>query len=158
MEAEYASKGVAGAGLGLGIAGTALALLQGGGLGGLFGGGWGCNCGTGAMAAGGAALATIAEKDAKIAQLTAELDSDRKLIQVWDNLNTKREATDKEVATLKAAFAAQAAILASITKVVVPNTAVCPGWGNVTITPAAATTTAAATAPAAVAANGAVAR
>lgn len=40
--AEFASKGVAGAGLGLGIAGTALGLLNGnGGLGGLLGGG--CN-------------------------------------------------------------------------------------------------------------------
>lgn len=39
--AEFASKGVAGAGLGLGIAGTALGLLNnnGGGLGGLLGGG-----------------------------------------------------------------------------------------------------------------------
>lgn len=40
--AEYASKGVAGSGLGLGIAGTALGLLNNGGnglLGGLLGGG-----------------------------------------------------------------------------------------------------------------------
>lgn len=36
--AEYASKGVAGSGLGLGIAGTALALLGNNGLNGLFGG------------------------------------------------------------------------------------------------------------------------
>lgn len=34
---DYASKGVAGSGLGLGIAGTALGLLNGGGLGALFG-------------------------------------------------------------------------------------------------------------------------
>lgn len=32
-------------------------------------------------------------------------------------------------------------VLAQITKCVVPNTAVCPGWGNVVITPAAAPTT-----------------
>lgn len=32
-------------------------------------------------------------------------------------------------------------VLAQITAVRVPNTAVCPGWGNVTITPAAAPTT-----------------
>ena len=32
-------------------------------------------------------------------------------------------------------------VLAQITKCVVPNAAVCPGWGNVTITPAAAPTT-----------------
>lgn len=30
--------------------------------------------------------------------------------------------------------------LANITKTVVPNTAVCPGWGNVTVTPATTTT------------------
>lgn len=35
----------------------------------------------------------------------------------------------------------QIAQLQSLTKLVVPNTSVCPGWGNVTITPAAATTT-----------------
>ena len=40
IENKYASKGVAGAGLGLGIAGTALGLLQGNGLNGLLGG-WG---------------------------------------------------------------------------------------------------------------------
>ena len=32
-------------------------------------------------------------------------------------------------------------VLAQITKCVVPNSAVCPGWGSVTITPAAAPTT-----------------
>ena len=35
----------------------------------------------------------------------------------------------------------QIAQLQGLTKLVVPNTSVCPGWGNVTITPAAATTT-----------------
>ena len=34
----------------------------------------------------------------------------------------------------------QIAQLQSLTKLVVPNTSVCPGWGNVTITPAATTT------------------
>ena len=42
---DYASKGVAGAGLGLGIAGTALGLLGGNGLNGILGNGWGNNCG-----------------------------------------------------------------------------------------------------------------
>ena len=37
-ENDYANKGVAGAGLGLGIAGTALGLLNNGGFGNLFGG------------------------------------------------------------------------------------------------------------------------
>lgn len=151
MEATYASKGVAGAGLGLGIAGTALALLQGGGLGGLFGG-WGCNGGT--AVAGGMGLAALAEKDAKIAELRAELDTDRKLVQVWDNLNTKREATDKEVSILKAKCDYLQYVLGSITKVVVPNDAVCPGWGSVTIATAAGTGTGTAAGTAAVAAKG----
>ena len=38
VEKDFASKGVAGAGLGLGIAGTALGLLNGNGLGGILGG------------------------------------------------------------------------------------------------------------------------
>ena len=43
VDKDYASKGVAGAGLGLGIAGTALGLLGNGGLPGILGG-WGGNC------------------------------------------------------------------------------------------------------------------
>lgn len=72
---EFASKGVAGAGLGLGIAGTALGLLNGNGnglLGGLLGG-WGGN----AALAGGTALGVLAEKDARIAALEAENYSDK---------------------------------------------------------------------------------
>jgi hypothetical protein len=38
-------------------------------------------------------------------------------------------------------MAGQIAQLQSLTKLVVPNTSVCPGWGNVTITPAAAAAT-----------------
>lgn len=141
MEASYASKGVAGAGLGLGIAGTALALLQGGGLGGLFGG-WGCNGGT--AVAGGMGLAALAEKDAKIAQLRAELDTDRKLVQVWDNLNTKRESSDMKIAALEASVAGLNQVLQRITRVVVPIDAVCPQpmpQFNSWTAPTAATTT-----------------
>lgn len=40
-----------------------------------------------------------------------------------------------------AAIAALQATVAQITKLVVPNDAVCPGWGNVTVTPATTTST-----------------
>lgn len=40
-----------------------------------------------------------------------------------------------------AAIAALQATVAQITKLVVPNAAICPGWGNVTVTPATTTTT-----------------
>jgi hypothetical protein len=35
----------------------------------------------------------------------------------------------------------QIAQLMGLTKLVVPNASICPGWGNVTVTPAAAPTT-----------------
>lgn len=125
---EYASKGVAGTALGVGIGSLGLQLL-GGGLGGLFGG-----CGFGGCGCNPMMYSTIAEKDAKIAQLSAELDTDRKLIQVWDSLNTKREETDKKVAILEAKNEAMQYIISNITRVVVPNPAVCPGWGATTTT------------------------
>ena len=77
---EFASKGVAGSGLGLGIAGTALGLLNangnGGLLGGLLGGGY-------QNAQSGMALNALAEKDAKIAELTAMRYSDNQDAAVY---------------------------------------------------------------------------
>lgn len=80
---EFASKGVAGSGLGLGIAGTALGVLNSaangnGLLGGLFGG-----CGGMNGAAGGMALNALAERDAKIAKLEAERHSDTKSVELY---------------------------------------------------------------------------
>ena len=63
--AEYASKGVAGLGLGLGIAGTALGLLNNGGNGGVLGGLFGNNNQT-----------TISALQAENSQLKAENYSD----------------------------------------------------------------------------------
>lgn len=68
---DYASKGVAGAGLGLGIAGTALWLLSGGLGGGLFGNRFGT--------AGAAALSIIADENGMI-------DADGILNDMIDNL------------------------------------------------------------------------
>ena len=91
--AEFASKGVAGTGLGLGIAGTALGLLNGGlgglGLGGLFGG-------NAATLAGGTALGVLSEKDARIAELTAEKYADGVAKEVYiqslaDNKSVREE-------------------------------------------------------------------
>lgn len=187
METEYASKGVAGAGLGLGIAGTALGLLN-GGLGNL---GFGLGGNGAAMAAGAAGLGVMAEKDAKIAELTAErytngavsdlakvnFTRDREIEGRVSSLEATQKAeaaafaeyraSQKEIQELReklveqkittvAATAATAAtglqceinklsgVLASITKIVVPNTSVCPGWGPVTITPTPVATPAAA--------------
>ena len=78
IENKYASKGVAGAGLGLGIAGTALGLLQGNGLSGILGNGWG-NGWMGAPANGCIPSENMpvtrydAGKDARIAELETEV-------------------------------------------------------------------------------------
>ena len=93
VEKDYASKGVAGAGLGLGIAGTALGLLGNGGLPGLLGG-WGGyngnNWGAGVChenmpinryEAG--LQAAIAAKESQSALRDANTYNDQKLLEVY---------------------------------------------------------------------------
>lgn len=142
---DYASKGVAGSGLGLGIAGTALGLLNGNGLGGLFG----CNnnCAVNAMA-GNAMVATLAEKDAEIGQLKAEKYTNDKLGEAYIALNNQINKVASDLAALSLnnerrisglegqvsclAQATNTAIaginntLGTITKTVIPIGAVCP--------------------------------
>ena len=138
------SAGVAGAGLGLGIAGTALGLLQNGGLNGIFGGGNQCND-----------TRAISALESEIAKLKSERYTDKVGTEVYAELNKKFNeigqfvaGMDKNSAVAEAINAERiscltnrVAALEALTKVVVPNSSVCPGWGNVTITPAAATTT-----------------
>ena len=152
--AEFASKGVAGSGLGLGIAGTALGLLNNGGLGGILGGGWN-NCGcSDNMAVNRYELSMqteLAAKDGKIALLESNIYTDQKLNDLRNYIDAKVGAVEGAVnaqavynatntATINC-IQGQVAQLFGLTKLVVPNTSVCPGWGNVTITPATTTTT-----------------
>lgn len=172
---EYASKGVAGTGLGLGIAGTALGLLAGNGGGFLNGILGGNNC----AAAVAQKDAVIAQQGATIAELRAERDTDRKIADLYGSMvRDNKELTlfltnlDKRVTAVETAAPLQAKIvdqqiarvvdqincccnasnaaianlqatINGVTKIVIPNTSVCPGWGNVTITPQAATAAAA---------------
>ena len=87
---EFASKGVAGSGLGLGIAGLSVALLNGanggnGILGGLFGNGMN-------QYAQGAAQAVLSEKDATIARLMSEKYADKVGTEVY--AQSRRENQD----------------------------------------------------------------
>ena len=142
---DYASKGVAGSGLGLGIAGTALALLNNNGLGGLFGN-------NSAMLAGNAAIASLAEKDAEIGQLKAEKYTNDKLSETYIALNSQINKVAGDLATLSLnnerrigalegqvsslAQATNSAIaginntLGGITKTIVPKDAICPEFMN----------------------------
>ena len=148
-------KGVAGSGLWLGIAGTALGLLNNGGLNGLFGNNrCGCNQQQFVTKQEFDLGQQLAAKDSEIGLLRADKYTDQKLIEVYEKLqaqiNALKEsqyAINLQQSTLNATQTAtisclqqQVSQLQSLTKLVVPNTSVCPGWGNVTITPAATTT------------------
>ena len=149
--AEFASKGVAGSGLGLGIAGTALGVLN-GGLGNLFGGNMN-NCSeNNYINRYELELENkIVSKDSEIALLKSNIYTDQKIADVYERLNTKIGGVEAAVNTQAVVNATitstigcmqgQIAQLQGLTKMVVPNTSVCPGWGNVTITPATTTTT-----------------
>lgn len=159
-EYDVASSGVGGTGLGLGIAGTALGLLNGGGgglLSGLFGGNNNnCACSDNMLVNRYemAMQQQIAAKDAKIGLLESNIYTDQKIADVYERLNTKIQANKdaQDAVNLQQAvyngtntaalncMQGQIAQLYSLTKLIVPNSSICPGWGNVTITPAASTT------------------
>ena len=131
---EYASKGVAGTGLGLGIAGTALGALD--MLGGLFG----------------MARKPETEGDRPVTRYEMGLYQQ---ISAKDNEITGlrgMQYTDRAVQGVQAQISAQAAYnatmnatvgfiqnqitqLQGITKLVVPNANVSPGWGHVAVEP-----------------------
>lgn len=158
---EYASKGVAGAGLGLGIAGTSLGLLN-GGLGNILGG-MGCNtvCSESTPVNRYELDMTqkMANKDMEIAYWRGQDETNRKISETYANLEGQIKDLAREVrcnkdeqtginlqqavynGTNTAALncmQGQIAQLYSLTKLIVPNGSVCPGYGEVTITPAAA--------------------
>lgn len=151
--AEFASKGVAGAGLGTGIAGLALGVLN-GGLGNLLGGGWN-NCGcSDNMAVSRYELgqeSRIAKLESEVALRDANIYNDQKILELYKYIDGKLEGVNATLATQAVYNATQTATincmggqinqLFALTKLVVPNTSVCPGWGNVTITPSTTPTT-----------------
>lgn len=88
---EFASKGVAGAGLGLGIAGTALGLLNNNCGNGLLGGLFGGNCGNGARY--GAELQYISELQSRVQALEAEKTANTNMVAAFN----QTVANDKEL-------------------------------------------------------------
>lgn len=158
---EYASKGVAGAGLGLGIAGTALGLLN---------GGWGLLNGMGNGCGGCCSESTpvnryelnlvqeIAAKDAHIGLLEADKYTDQKIVEAYKDLqaqitaikdnqtaiNTQQAVYNGTNTAMINCMQQQIAELLALTKRIVPNPSICPGWGDVKITPASASATPAA--------------
>ena len=148
--AEFASKGVAGSGLALGIAGTALGILN-GGLGNILGTNCGCSENMAVTRYELGQEQKIAKLESEIALRDANIYSDQKLSEVYKDLSARingLEAGLNAQAVYNATNTAtinciqgQVAQLFGLTKLVVPNTSVCPGWGSVTITPSTTTTT-----------------
>nr|DAQ00874.1 MAG TPA: hypothetical protein [Caudoviricetes sp.] len=150
---EYASKGIANAGLTTGIIGTALSGLMALG---------GNNILGGRMVAAGAADGEhlVSRYELQLTQenavLKAQADVDKKLVEVYNSINDKansiREsfnAFEKEQLVYNGVNTAtisciqnQVNALMGMTKLVIPNSSVCPGWGNATVTVTPGTTTA----------------
>lgn len=139
--AEFASKGVAGAGLGTGIAGLALGVLN-GGLGNLFGG-----CGNGVCSENQFVNRyelemenKLVNKDSEIALLKANAYTDQKLVDVYKDLagqinafkseqgaiNTQQAVYNATANASIGCLQAQVAQLQGLTKLVVPADNVCP--------------------------------
>lgn len=142
--AEFASKGVAGSGLGLGIAGTALGLLN-GGLGNVLGTGYN-NCADNQFINRYELEMEnkMVAKDSEIALLKSNIYTDQKIADVYERLNNKIAGVEAAVNTQAVVNATmtgtiscmqgQIAQLQSLTKLVIPNSSVCPGWGDVNVT------------------------
>jgi hypothetical protein len=149
---KYASKGVAGTGLGLGIAGTALGLLAGNGGINLLGNN-NCGCGDGAMVNRYelSQSAKISELETEIKLRDSNIYTDGKILDLYKYIDGKISNVEGQIcqqnvynatntATINC-MAGQIAQLMSLTKTVIPNSSVCPGWGNVTVAPATTPTT-----------------
>lgn len=140
IENKYASKGVAGAGLGLGIAGTALGLLQGNGLNGILGGWGNGNC---IPSESMPVTRYDAGKDARIAELETEVKLRDANIYTDSKLGALRDYVDGKFAVVNDKLCAQAVhnatndavlgcmqnqinTLMGLTKVIVPAANICP--------------------------------
>ena len=155
------TRGIAGAGLGLGIAGTALGLLGNGGLPGLLGGWNGCNgnnWGAGMCHENMPVNRYEASQSARIAELETEVKlrdantytltkmgelrdyADRRFERIECQINQQAVYNATNNAALNC-MQGQIAQLMGLTKMVVPNGSICPGWGDVTVSITPATTT-----------------
>jgi hypothetical protein len=155
MAEIYGSRGATNAGLTTGIIGTSLGALNSGFLGNLFGTnnhGCGENSCVNRYELG--LEQKIGSLESAIALRDANIYNDGKMLELYKYIDGKVECINSKIAD-QAVFnatttatmnciAGQVNSLLSLTKLIVPNSSICPGYGNVTVTPAAATTTTAA--------------
>ena len=154
--AEFASKGVAGSGLGLGIAGTALGLLNNNGmLGSFLGNNNACGCSENHIVNRYELQqeSKIAELQSQIALRDANTYNDQKLLEVYKyfdgelkdiraticDSNAKQGIINAKFESAVDVLGSQVSsintTISSLTKTVIPNANVCPGWGAVSVEP-----------------------
>ena len=149
MEYTDGTRGIAIGGLTTGIIGTALSVANGG----LNLMNTHANAPEYATKSDLAYAQELARKDSEIALLKSEQNTEIKIADVYERLITRVNADARAQADwnasqsvanaqMSAAIATNAGSIASlqnvcsqITKTVVPNNAICPGWGAVTVTP-----------------------
>ena len=137
---EYASKAVGNAGLATGIVGTALGAL--GGSNGLNLLGARNSEDTAVTRREADMMREIMEKDRQIALLEADKYTDQKIADLAERMNNRfaivegqlgQQATWNATQTgLIASLQGQIAQLQAMTKMVIPNSSVMPGWGTTT--------------------------
>ena len=141
-ENKYASKGIGGTALGLSIGALGVEALR-GGFGNILGGGaGGCSEDHMINRYEFALQQEIAAKDSKIGLLESNIYTDSKIADVYERLNGKIGVLEAQIcdqrvynATNTAAISCiqgQIAQLASLTKMVIPNASICPGWTTTT--------------------------
>lgn len=153
MEMNYASNGKGNLGVTLGAIGTGLAAMQNGGiLGNLFGNGNGyCSDDRCVNRYELGLIQSNTDLKTENALLKADKYTDQKFADFADRMNDRFRNVEQQLAAqavhnatsdaVLGCMQGQIAQLMSLSKLVIPNTSVCPGWGNVTVTPAAAATT-----------------
>lgn len=152
-ENKYASKGQSNLNTVLSVIGAAGATGIFNNMGGIFGN----NCGKyedhGVNRYEVGLLQEIAAKDSRNGLLESNIYTDNKIADVYEKLNTKFEnrfnIVENQLCEQKVFNATaisnigcisnQIAQLMSLTKMVIPNASVCPGWGEVTVAPATTT-------------------
>ena len=151
---EIPSRGAVGAALGTGIAGLALGVLN-GGVGNLLGG-WNNNggCCNENMMVNRYEMnmqRDLTNKDMEIAYLRGRDAAKSDSLELYKYVDGRFTAVEQEIANQRVynatntaamnCMGSQIAQLYSLTKLVVPNGSVCPGWGDVTVTVTPTTTT-----------------
>ena len=144
---EFASRGVAGTALGLGAGALGIEALR-GGIGGLFGNNNCCHENIPVTHYELGLENKITEKDAEIAYLKGQNTTDTKLLELYKYIDGKFNAIEREMSDQRVynatniasvnCIASQVNQLFALTKLVIPNGSICPGWGNVTVAPATA--------------------